>query len=76
MEHFAQDWGALNDTFIEVFYKMTTIDMGPVTRCLGPWVPPVQSFQDPLPEPSAAAKQTSDYEPVKEVIREVGEPGR
>jgi catalase (peroxidase I) len=38
-----------------------TRDMGPVTRCLGPFVPPAQPFQMPLPAP---AKKLADFDAV------------
>ena len=53
VETFAGDLASFEHAFKHAWYKLTSRDMGPVTRCVGDAVPPPQPFQYPLPEPPA-----------------------
>ncbi|KAI8826211.1 heme peroxidase [Fimicolochytrium jonesii] len=53
VEEYARDRRSLEKDFSEAWYKLTTRDMGPVTRCHGPTVPAPRPFQNPLPARTA-----------------------
>lgn len=49
-KRFHENPSDFEEAFAKAWYKLTHRDMGPHTRCLGPLVPAVQLWQDPVPE--------------------------
>jgi catalase (peroxidase I) len=68
VQEFANNISTLDLYFKNAWYKLMTRDMGPVTRCVGPWVPPAQPFQFPLPAPP---KILPNYDIVKIMLKSV-----
>jgi len=54
VQQFAEDVSLFSEAFGAAWYKLTTRDMGPVTRCVGDMtVQPPLPWQNPLPAPPA-----------------------
>ena len=72
VEMYASNLTKLKEVFASAWYKLTTRDMGPITRCLNISIkgkyqlPPVQPFQFPLPQP---LQPPPDYAEVKAFLR-------
>jgi catalase-peroxidase len=57
VQKFASNLTALNEAFARSWYQLAARDMGPATRCIGPFVPPPQPWQNPLPPPPPLNQQ-------------------
>eukprot|EP00092_Neocalanus_flemingeri_P010303 GFUD01011100.1.p1 GENE.GFUD01011100.1~~GFUD01011100.1.p1 ORF type:complete len:745 (-),score=81.08 GFUD01011100.1:67-2301(-) len=68
VELYASDHKLFNHAWSHAWYKLTTRDMGPRSRCSNDDAPPPQWFQYPLPDPPA---QLADFEEVKHKLVEV-----
>ncbi len=58
--------------FAKAWYKLTHRDMGPVSRLLGPEVPPAQIWQDPVPAVDHKLVDAQDIAALKTKINESG----
>jgi len=69
VRNFAANPAALDEAFKNAWYKLVTRDMGPVTRCLGKWTAPAQSWQYPLPP--TAPDAVKDIDKIRDAITKV-----
>jgi catalase-peroxidase len=60
------------DAFAKAWFKLLHRDMGPRTRYLGPWVPPAQIWQDPVPDAPQKLVDAQDIKELKEKILNSG----
>jgi len=68
VKRFANDQDSFDTAFAHAWYKLTTRDMGPVTRCIGNKVPAAQPWQYPLPPPP---KDSPNFSSVRKNIRKI-----
>ena len=66
VQSFADDLEQFNDAFKNAWYKLTTRDMGPHSRCTGDNVPPPQDWQYPLP---VRELELPDFDTIKKDVR-------
>ena len=69
---FYEDPKQFGAAFAKAWFKLLHRDMGPVARSLGPWVPPAQLWQDPLPALDHPLVDAADIADLKTTLLESG----
>jgi catalase-peroxidase len=72
VEEFARNLSSLEYEFARAWYHLASHDMGPHSRCIGPFVLPPQSWQHPLPPPSSDPQP--NFDDVKKQILAIMRP--
>jgi catalase-peroxidase len=70
--NFLENPDQLADAFAKAWYKLLHRDMGPASRLLGPWVPEVQLWQDPVPAVDHELVGDADIAALKQKVLESG----
>lgn len=71
-KHFYEHPEEFKEAFGKAWYKLMHRDMGPYARLLGPEVPKIQLWQDPIPPQKTAAITSEDIAALKEKILACG----
>ena len=71
---FYESEAAFKDAFARAWYKLTHRDMGPITRCLGKYVPDEpQIWQDPVPKAEGSPINKVDVKSIKaQILKDSG----